>query len=272
MKLAILLLLLLAVPARGGTFTTQFAPFPGSPPHTITKSGITMTIGDGWIIAADNDMPNPPPPNLAITSGTFGNFANEGPLNTVLYHSPCPPEGCVAPFLYDNFVWRFSMPIHQISFEYTGSKYQSWHENGNQYISPGTLPLRVWLLNYANYEVVADVLGDTGFSGHAYIDYGYGYSEGTPCSGDPTGDFCNWGTFSYVSAAPFQDVWVSGYGFFGAGPEGPHTGLWIKSLTVSTDMPCPQPPCGFERTDAPRGETITPAQRTSWGRVKAIYR
>ena len=253
-------LFLSVVPANAGTLTSNFQPFPGSPPHTISGNGISVTFGDTWTIAADNDLQPPPPPHLAITGGMFGNFAGEGPTNYALYHAPCDVWGCPV----EAVLWKFEPLVNSITFEYTGSLYQQWYDEG-WHVTDGQLPYHIYILYFYDgvYYLVDELIGPPSFSGRTPITYANGWTEGSPCSGDPTGDYCNWDTFSYSSTIPFSHIYIGTEGYWGSPPAGPATGFWIRNFSVSNGT-CPDPPCGFERA--------TPTTRTSWGRLKTIYR
>ena len=278
-KQLLLLLLLLAgqVHAECTTFTFESPPVPAQQFQSLSPTGFAMWPGSattlfmGWEWWRRSES----------APGQDGMFTNQPSGEHAMYHSPCPfGPGCQ----FFDYVIGFDPPVYRVTFRYTGRFYMQWQVSPTAIaISPASLPVRVYFYSdwYYHSSYFASVYSpnnpatDTGVNHRVYAN---GWTEGqnVSCTGD---EFCNWLEYTYESTEPISMLWIATEGgpYSGTWSNqyalGGYNGFWLDGLTAcTTAQGCPDPPCGFERAELERGEGATPAQRTSWGRVKAIYR
>ena len=264
------LLLLLAAPVHAACVLDQFTPVPVNGICSVdgirswTQNGVTISYAcNQWTIDKDNDGTTfdcGATDDYVGYLGWDGFFANE-PSATYALRMPSAPQTCGTTEIY------FSPAVKQATLRYAGS-HQPWTYNctGGELcppgwtctcISDGALPMTFeFYKNYTTSGLVGTVIGD---------------EEGAGGAGDPTGYLTTWGTATFAHPDGFNRLRLQF-------PSGQYSGshiapFFIDDLQVCTELPgCPNPPCGFESAQRARSETPTAAPRTSWGKIKSIYR
>jgi hypothetical protein len=280
MKAILILALCLLCPSLAGAacYKMTMAPFLYDFPQFYTGAGITTTFGEGWKVAGDADCGS-----CYNHAGVVGQFANEPSASYALYHTICDGFGVSVPLCtLGAHAITFDPPVKQIRFNYSG-RFQIEHFAPPSYlVNVATLPITVHCYSGPiGSGRFMDPVGtaDPNQSGHTYATYPHGViagmlaSEGGPCSGDPTGEFCNWPEMLIQSpnqAITSIYIAIPDNGTFYTFDDA-QNGLWIDDLEVCTEVQygCPHPPCEFESAHQDRE---TPAARTSWGALKVIYR
>lgn len=263
MKTLAALLMLLAVEAHAATFTYNFNRSIGqmemwpcnriqSVHGPVSNGGITANFGMDFSFGIDcEDRPECPCPMGGAVDRFLYDFANEPSSGGVgafcFYH----PGGQEAP-LDDIIV--FDPPIRFFSMWYSFATGQNrvfqppdcdwWFE------SPASQNTRVAFHRNP---------GEQPFVAWAPLDES-GVSWETNCVGDPNGNYCEW---HYVELVVPPNQPPVRYVEIGTSIFDP---LYFDNITAATGD-CPSPPCGFERA-----ETVTPAARTSWGKIKKTWR
>lgn len=235
------------------------------PPANKTQNGITIDYIDFynmnfWITDKDGDAPGIQCAMLNPYVPWDGDFANEPSANYALRRN-YNAEASESPIIS----FTANPKVTTITFRYGSSNdFFSWDCTGISPFCPIGSPC-ICLQNPALPSTVrASVGGQWVVAGT--LDEEGAAEHGAPCSGDSTGWICNWGEFSYYNANGIDAI------HFTHAPLGGQAPFWIDDLVVCNEA-CPDPPCGFESASRPRVEhTAQPRQRTSWGRIKTIYR
>jgi len=288
MKPALLALCLLAPSLAGAaTFNFNFTKpynypvFPCDQIGVVANGGIVASFGRAWSYAPDCDnSPSPcfcwngylvtdkaecPAAPAYCTPVYAGDFANE-PSGEWAARSncafDCEPGDHSCPTQMD-FGIRFEPAITYFAISVTGTATQKlWDCDGNLVINEPTYPGSI---NSGSHIVMIDSLVTPVYSpDHVEADVYIPIEDGTQGIGDPNGHLRHWWRVVVTSPVPIHRVYFAG---LAGGP------IFWDNLTATTsggiEPPCPHPPCEFERATQDRE---TPANRTSWGALKAIYR
>lgn len=258
------LLLLVSLDAHAATFSynfnrdiSQMIASPCNPIQDVhgpvTSGGITAVFGPDFSFGIDCDVLGI---DCSCGNDEFGirrwlnDYANAPSSGGVgaMCHSPYGPQGGSEDYTitFSQRVRFFSMwysrgtPTNRIYFMYPQT---TVCDSVNHPASSASL--RMW--NQIDVFPLA--------AGASLTASGSSWETG--CTGDPTGHYCQWNYVELVLPPSHPGVYYVSVGTSLFDP------LYIDNITASTGS-CPNPPCEFERA--------TENMRTTWGRVKAIYR
>ena len=290
--LAVLVSLTLATPAVADTcYTMEFsAPYPDPYPYSGVKlysqnvgGGITATFGGVWRRGWDCDQPglgntchpctgqghyvptpNGGPPGRQREDDS-GDFANEPSPGAVAWL----PSGWDGHGSVDSVLITFSQEVKKVSFWYSSSiSYNYWCYladscgygyfcNTSGPLAPNPNPRRVRFISAQPPAIVGQIVLDQP-----------GTRDETGCSGDPLGSACKWTYVEFSYPTGFNQIRLE------IGALAP---FFMDNLTACVQggaggcypHPCEvfARPVKLESADMPDD-----ARRTSWGRIKLIYR
>lgn len=222
----------------------------------VTSGGITATFGMDFSFGMDADDGTYECPAGGTVARFLSDFANEpssGGVGAFCFYHPDGQEGPLDDLIV------FDPPIRFFSMWY------SFATGMNRVFQP---PDCEWWYESAAAQNTRVAFHrnpqEQPFVAWAPLDQS-GVSWETNCAGDPNGNYCQWYYVEIVvppNQPPVRYVEVA---------TGIFDPLYFDNIVASTGD-CPNPPCGFERARVERPESVTPAERTSWGRLKVLYR
>jgi hypothetical protein len=264
MKPALLALCLLAPSLAGAAcYTVTFEqPTPICCPQVgvKTSNGVTMTFAPGWRYSPDDDACSTPTGCLHETGDfgltSWGGQANEPSGNTVAtFQRGVTPETGLC---FGSTHWiKFSAGVHFVSFWFSGQF--DWDLCAPGCVFPGSV--HSVDASASIYPGPPPEVGEYPPLALASLHIS-GSAPETGCIGDPTGYQCQWHYVELASGTAIDHLCFNAISNLEGQP------FYIDDLRACTSD-CPQPPCQFERATQDRE---TPAKRTSWGSLKAIYR